>query len=160
MRHTKYYKDTPEALARRNGYRRLRERMAGGRRQFYELPRDERERLNETARIMYDLGADYYTAQVAEKVVKEGFVYIITNSAWPGYCKIGRAFSPESRLNSYQTGCPHRSYKLRYAAYFPNCHAAEELFHDTLADYRAEGEWFRIPAEVAIHSLEELGGYL
>lgn len=147
-------------MRRRNGYRRLRERMAGGRRQFYALPPGDRERLNKKAREMYDLGADLVTAHVAEKVVREGFVYIITNPAWPAHCKIGRAFDPESRLNGYQTGAPQRDYRLHYAVYFDDCHEAEELIHNTLADYRANGEWFRILPSVAEHVLDMIGGYI
>lgn len=160
QKRTKYYKDNPEAMARRNGYRRLRERMAGGRRQFYALDSDARRALNKKAIEMYDLGADLVTAHVAEKIVREGFVYVIWNPAWPAHVKIGRAFDPESRLNSYQTSSPDRDYELKYAVYFSDCRRAEELIHDTLADYRAEGEWFRILPSTAEHILDEIGGYI
>ena len=157
---TKYYKDTPEAAARRNGYRRLREKIAGSRRRYYALNPEARAAINRTAIDMYDLGVDYTTAAKAETVDKRGFVYIITNRAWPGYCKIGRAFNPDSRLAQYQTSSPLRDYELKYAVYFDDCHAAELTVHSLLAWCRADGEWYRITPYEAENTLNFLGGYI
>ena len=127
---------------------------------WYALPKARRRILAEQAKRLVDLGADFATAQRAEKTVRDGFVYVITHPAFPEYVKIGRAFDPESRLSGYQTGCPHRAYELKYAVYFEDCHTAERLIHDTLADYRAEGEWFRMLPTVAERVLDEIGGYI
>lgn len=149
---------------RRNKARLMAMRISGCTRQvdWLALSKEERAVYLESARSLIVLGSDIGVAHAAEVsgVEKRGFVYVITHPAWPEYCKVGRAFDPESRLRGYQTGCPNRAYRLRYAAYFPDCVAAEKLIHDTLADYRAEGEWFRIPASVVEYSIDEIGGYL
>lgn len=139
---------------------RLAYQIAGGSRAFYALDKEERARIRGVAHYMYDVGQDFATSQIAEKVDKRGFLYVITNPAWPAHCKVGRAFDPEARLRNYQTGCPDRNYKLRYAVYFEDCHAAEKLVHDTLADYQAQGEWYRILPSTAEHVLDQIGGYL
>jgi hypothetical protein len=127
---------------------------------MYRLPPEERIKAREVARQMHENGQDFATAQAREATDKRGFVYCITNPAWPAHCKVGRAFDPEARLRGYQTGCPERDYELKYAVYFEDCHAAEKLIHDTLADYKAEGEWFRILPSTAEHVLDEIGGYI
>lgn len=139
---------------------RLAYQIAGGSRAFYALDKEERARIRGVAHYMHDVGADFATSEIAEKVDKRGFLYVIRNPAWPAHVKVGRAFDPEARLRNYQTGCPDRNYKLCYAVYFEDCHAAEKLVHDTLADYQAQGEWYRILPSTAEHVLDQIGGYL
>lgn len=143
-----------------NEIQRLSYGIAGGRLAYDALSRAQRLDVRAAAKQLHELGKDIPTAHVAEKTDRRGFVYVITHPSWPGYCKVGRAFDPESRLRSYQTGCPARAYKLEYAVYFPDCHSAEKLIHDTLADYQAEGEWYRILPSTASHVLDQTGGYL
>lgn len=156
----RYRKDTPQAQRRRNGYRQLRETMVGGRRKYYSMSAEERSRINRKAIKLYDLGASQLRAMQAEPILNEGFVYVVSNPAWPEYVKVGRAFDPVERTRAFQTSGPHRDYKLEYAVYFEDCRKAEQLVHDTLADYRAEGEWFRLLPKVAEGVLDEMGGYI
>jgi hypothetical protein len=72
-----------------------------------------------------------------------GFVYIISNRAWPGYYKVGRAENVRDRLATFQTGSPHRDYEVAYTVGVPDCVAAERFAHEALADSRREGEWFK-----------------
>ena len=46
--------------------------------------------------------------------VKDGYVYILTNPAWPDWVKVGMAIDAEDRCNSYQTSSPYRDYQLHY----------------------------------------------
>lgn len=46
------------------------------------------------------------------KGMRAGYVYAITNPAWPDYIKIGSAVDVYDRLNSYQTSAPNRDYCL------------------------------------------------
>lgn len=139
-------------------------RIAGTPRQadWLDLSVEERAVYLETARGLISLGSDFAVADAAERagVEPRGFVYVITNPAWPAHCKIGRAYDPVSRLASFQTGSPDRDYELKYAVYFDDVLKAEHLIHDTLADYRAEGEWFRILPSTAEHVLDQIGGYI
>src|ERR1044072_8988199 len=56
----------------------------------------------------------------------EGFIYVISNSAWTRYLKIGHAVDYADRLNSFQTSDPFRRYKLEFAWYFRDRIAAEK----------------------------------
>ena len=130
-------------------------------RDWLKLTKEERAVYLESARSLMVLGADYGVAHAAEVagVEKRGFVYVIRHPAWPAHVKVGRAFDPESRLRQYQTGCPERGYLLHFAAYFPDVVYAEKLIHDTLADYRANGEWFRMLPSTAEHVIYQIMEY-
>lgn len=164
LKRTKYYKDNEAAVMERNKARLMAMRIAGTPRQvdWLALSPEERAVYLESARGLIALGSDFAVADAAEKagVEARGFVYVITNPAWPAHCKVGRAFDPLARLASFQTGAPERDYVLRYAVYFEDVLKAERLIHDTLADYRASGEWFRILPSTAEYVLDQIGGYL
>ena len=48
---------------------------------------------------------------------KAGYVYVITNAAWPEWVKVGMAIDADDRLNGYQTSSPFRDYELQYSVY-------------------------------------------
>ena len=76
---------------------------------------------------------------------KEGQVYIITNSAWPEWVKIGMAIDAEDRLNGYQTSSPMRDYKLMYSVATQDRRTTEAAAHkaaEKIAERR--GEWFKM----------------
>ena len=76
---------------------------------------------------------------------KEGQVYIITNSAWPEWVKIGMAIDAEDRLNGYQTSSPFRNYKLMYSVSTKDRRKVEDAAHkaaEKIAERR--GEWFKM----------------
>lgn len=112
---------------------------------------------DDEARLLFSLGTDYGSAKSAEETVRIGFVYVITNPAWPGACKVGRAFDPFSRLAQYQTGSPFRDYELRFAHRFEDCHTAERQIQARLSDHQLEGEWFAISADEAQECIEYFG---
>lgn len=74
--------------------------------------------------------------------IREGFVYIVSNPAWPNHVKIGSAIDVYSRLDSYQTSSPFRDYKLEYY-YFSNDRWFEE--RKIRAFFESEsGEWCKV----------------
>jgi hypothetical protein len=145
-----------EAKEQFKARRRLRYQIAGGERAYFALPKEERKDICEKAVVLAELGADFATAQRAQEVDLRGFVYVITNPAWDDYCKIGRAFDPESRLKGYQTSSPFRDYELYGARYFDNAAQAEMEMHMRLAKYREEGEWFYIDPATALVEIDKL----
>lgn len=88
-------------------------------------------------------------------VMREGFVYVIRNPAWPGALKIGSALDYEARLSQYQTGDPHRGYELVFAEFFEDRKVAENTVHHRLIERRLTGEWFEVSAEFAISMIKE-----
>lgn len=138
-----------------NDIRKLAYRIAGvrGEAEFYSLPKCERLEARAKATTLAELGADFKTAEAAEATRIDGCVYVISHPRLEGV-KVGRAFSPESRLRGYQTGCPRREYRLHYAAYFEDCHAAESKIHLRLSSHQLEGEWFDVSPDEAQECIE------
>ena len=79
-----------------------------------------------------------------------GWVYIITNEAWPEWLNVGLADDPETRLSNYQTGSPMRDYALFSAYEVNDRRAAEDAAHSVLkGDYSKKNEWFKCSPAVA-----------
>ena len=76
----------------------------------------------------------------------EGEVYVLQNPAWDNWYKIGKAIDSEDRCNGYQTGSPHRDYKIVTSKKFSHRGIAEKMAHslaEGLSRKRAN-EWFYI----------------
>jgi hypothetical protein len=90
-----------------------------------------------------------------------GYVYVLTNSAFPGLVKIGRTSnSPDERAAELSsTGVPHR-FVVAYYELFENCIEAERKVHAALAVHRGNGdrEFFSVPAKTAILCVQATEG--
>jgi predicted GIY-YIG superfamily endonuclease len=88
-----------------------------------------------------------------------GYLYIITNPQFNGYCKIGITDDLNSRLSQYQTADPLRSYKIEFSMFHPKYKIAEkkikEMMHYFATDIIQKGEWFRVSIPIAISRLQE-----
>jgi|TARA_R110002167_G_scaffold58938_2_gene166923 hypothetical protein len=101
--------------------------------------------------------------EMAEEEVQAGYVYVITNKAWPDWVKIGRAIDAKDRLRSYQTGSPLRDYWIIHSVHFDDVNAAERKAHliaaritSTPWNKHDNGEWFKLTEEQAMEVLREL----
>jgi len=90
--------------------------------------------------------------------IKEGYVYAITNKAWPDWVKIGMAVDVEERLSSFQTSSPHRDYVLAYSVASNDRRKSEGEAHTRALALAtdAKGEWFKLSVEQAITILDNL----
>jgi hypothetical protein len=90
--------------------------------------------------------------------IKEGYVYAISNRAWPDWVKIGMAIDAEDRLNGYQTSSPYRDYTLEHKVYSANRRESEREAHTKAAVVckSNKGEWFKMSVEQAITILDNL----
>ena len=90
--------------------------------------------------------------------IKEGYVYVITNKAWPGWVKIGMAIDAEDRLNGYQTSSPMRDFVLEHAVESNDRRKSEKEAHTRALPLSldSKGEWFKIPLQQAITILDNL----
>jgi len=88
---------------------------------------------------------------------KEGFIYIISNSAFPNFYKIGVTNDIKSRLRTYQTSSPHRDYRIEYYIQHPDCYVAEQRIKEMMKHFALEirNEWFRIDLNIAKTRLNE-----
>ena len=90
--------------------------------------------------------------------IKEGYVYAITNPAWPGWVKIGMAIDADDRCNGYQTSSPFRDYTLEHIMVTNDRRKAEAKAHKAAAKIAEEqrGEWFNISIEQAKNILNNI----
>ena len=88
-----------------------------------------------------------FTSQYAKSFsrIKAGFVYVLTNPAWPGWLKVGMAVDADDRCSSYQTSSPFRDFEIRYKRFFKNKQVAEKEAHALLSGLATDvnGEWFK-----------------
>ena len=70
-----------------------------------------------------------------------GFVYVISNSAFWGYYKIGITKNMKARLNSYQTYDPLRRFKVDHYKFVENARQKEREFLEIFSFDIAKGEW-------------------
>ena len=70
--------------------------------------------------------------------LKCGYVYLITNPAWPEWIKVGGAVDINDRLRSYQTSCPLRDYQIEYYFFSFDRRLDERKL---LEKYNASNEW-------------------
>jgi hypothetical protein len=130
--------------------------IAGTQRAIYKLTKPQRLALWSRARELYRLGVHIQGAAAREASrVREGFVYVIRNDAWPDRLKIGSAVDAESRLANAQTWDPHRRFYVAHSVFVPDRIASEHRVHARLSDYRLEGEWFAVPLPLARAALDE-----
>lgn len=78
--------------------------------------------------------------------VREGYVYVMINPAFPGWVKVGSAVSMSDRENSYQTGDPHRQYTMVGGVYTEDRLTLERACHKHCSSSATatKGEWFKL----------------
>ena len=74
--------------------------------------------------------------------IKEGYVYCISNPAFPEHVKIGSSIDVKRRLASYQTYTPFRDFVLDAYYFSQDRFADEKLFH---SKYEFVNEWYKCP---------------
>ena len=89
--------------------------------------------------------------------MKSGYLYIITNEAFPEWVKVGTTFDLNQRLHVYQTGDPFRRYRIVYSVHHPDFRQAEKNIKETMKRFALaqKGEWYKIDLHMAKSRLEE-----
>ncbi|WP_085935664.1 GIY-YIG nuclease family protein [Enhydrobacter aerosaccus] len=83
-------------------------------------------------------------------------VYLITNPVWPGWFKVGKADRLSDRLNTYQTGDPHRSYEVLAYVLTDDPRGLERIALNRVPRHSRRSEWFKAKrSSVAISLLEK-----
>ena len=82
--------------------------------------------------------------------ITEGFIYFITNPAWPDKLKIGLSADYEKRLASYQTYDPYRAYKIVGVDFVENSRQAEKLLLNKFKVDTDKGEWVSYDSHIEI----------
>lgn len=86
-----------------------------------------------------------------------GYLYVITNKAFPGWVKIGVTENLNKRLQQYQTASPHRDYILEYSLHHPRYLEAEKKIKEVMKHFASEirNEWFKVDLSFAKSRLDE-----
>lgn len=89
--------------------------------------------------------------------MKNGYLYIIRNKAWPDWVKVGITENLDKRLQTYQTASPFRDYILEYFIHHPQYLVAEKRIKEMMSHFATEikNEWFKIDLEMAKDRLDE-----
>lgn len=129
-----YYKDNPEAHAKRRAKR----MWIDGK----YIPMDSPFHKPGSYKSLDDA----WSHVEIDKRSKSGYVYIIRNTAWPNWYKVGKAVDATDRLKNYQTSSPHRDFVLCHSEHFENRHIAEKAIQKLLKKHKHchgfKGEWF------------------
>jgi len=94
---------------------------------------------------------------------KGQYVYVLTNEAYPGVCKIGKAVSPISRVKQINGAGIVSEWQLRWALPVSDGYALETIVHQHLETVRMNSfqgssrEFFEITLEEAIQTIENFG---
>lgn len=89
---------------------------------------------------------------------KSGYIYIITNPAWKGWCKVGMTTtSIERRLSDYQTQSPYRDFECVYHKPVKDTADTERDVHRVLRSITEfNSEWFKIEVDECVRIIEEV----
>lgn len=74
---------------------------------------------------------------------KEGFVYTLSNPAWPEHLKLGMSVDTKKRLAAYQTYSPFRDYKLHNYEFVFNRRDTEYVAKQKFNISIESGEWYK-----------------
>jgi hypothetical protein len=142
-----YYKDNPEAVKKRDDRRMYLDGQHISKK--HALHKPGRYKSFEDAAFS-SLGT-YATR-------KEGHVYIISNPAWEGWYKVGKAVDADDRCKSYNTSSPLRDYKVEHKVYVNDRNKAEKTAHTHALKKAQEysGEWFKLPLKDLVKILESI----
>jgi len=134
-----YYKDNPNAVRKRDAQR----MYVNGKEISKKHP------LHKPGRFK---SLDDAWSHSKIESTEQGDVYVITNSAWPEWVKVGKASIAEDRLNGYQTSSPFRDYKIVAKLATEDRHTKEREMHKIFEHFAKErkGEWFKIDTVTAI----------
>lgn len=77
-------------------------------------------------------------------LIKEGFVYLITNPAWKDHVKIGMTIDLNTRLSVYQTSSPFRDYSIsNYEFVLDRKKSEKEVLKKYKLGLTETGEWIK-----------------
>lgn len=106
----------------------------------------------------YKSWEDAWSHKQMDAMCNKGFIYLVTNPAWPGWVKCGMAVDPLDRVNSFQTASPFRDFELLVYEQVNDRRSAESRAHKLLKKYSSgqRNEWFQIEPHTASYLLDFL----
>ena len=103
---------------------------------------------------------DLVKLQVHESSLnKDKYVYVLTNPAYPGLCKIGKAVNPSERITQINNAGVVSEWDLKYAYPVTDDYKVENYVHRHLSPYRRDSdqgssrEFFEVSLDTAIDTV-------
>ena len=86
-----------------------------------------------------------------------GYLYIISNTNFPGWLKLGVTTDLKKRLQTYQTASPFRNYILEYSVFHPKYLVAEKELKEALYPFskQIKNEWYEVDLSLMRPRLDE-----
>lgn len=82
-------------------------------------------------------------------------IYVLSNPAWPEWLKLGKSSNLLQRTGDYNTGSPHRDYKVELMVKSIQCLGLEMFMQDNLSlKYERKREWFKCSIQDIIDLLK------
>jgi hypothetical protein len=125
-----------------------------------ELPIDTRTNTLHWVRLFAAKNPEYKSGTTEE--THKGWVYLLTNPAYPELVKIGKANTPSKRIQQINNAGVVQEWFLKAAMPVTHDYKVEALMHTALAKYRrdsSEGssrEFFEVTMSTAIQTLLEV----
>lgn len=80
------------------------------------------------------------------------WIYIVTNPAWPSFCKIGVTQNIKGRVKTYRVSSPYGDYECVHAEYFHEHDQYINSMYEHFGEARGHGEWFEVTvADASAH---------
>ena len=114
----------------------------------WNLPNSQNPKCRECQRVYQRRGT----------YIQKGFIYVVTNPAWSGWCKIGLSKSIENRTAGMNTYSPFRDFEIVHSVECNDMFETERTIHQRLRAMNIENnyEWFRMDTLSAIRELEAI----
>jgi len=77
-------------------------------------------------------------------------LYLITNTAFEGWVKVGRARDVVKRLKSYQTSSPYRDFEIKFSVEVEDIAAIERYIYPK---YNFKNEWVEVDYKVLMKDI-------
>jgi hypothetical protein len=104
-------------------------------------------------------------ARLDSSALRGKYVYILTNIAYPGICKIGKAITPSKRVKQINGAGTVSEWDLKYVIPVTDDYKVEGMVHKNLEHLRMNSyqgssrEFFQISFEDAVDEIEIVAGY-
>ena len=90
--------------------------------------------------------------------IEQGFVYAVTNEAWPEWVKVGMTLDFVERLGQYNVYDPNASFTMNVVKWVPDRKLAETKVISVLTSlgFRKNGEWFNTDLRVVQNVINDI----
>jgi adenine specific DNA methylase Mod len=137
------------------------QQIVGSQALYRSLSEDSKRELRDASKkllLLSDLDNPLKKYQDSKTKYSSGYVYLVTNEAWPDWIKVGRAINTKTRLKAYQTSSPLRDYEILIKHKCTNTQKLESILLEDIKEHADEfrGEWLKIDRAIALNLFKHI----